>query len=579
MKEQQTLLVRNEIILRRTYIGALLPAILSILSGCINIIVDGILVGQRAGVGGLAAINLSLPIYLVLCVMGSFFVAGTAIPAAGEMGKGNVKAAQAYYELGVGYCLLCSLLSPALGLPLMPFLSRAFSGEVGVQAMILTYGRITLLGAGAKILLYIPFWFLRLEGKNRQVAVMMLIMGGGNILLDVLFLYGLSMGVGGAALASVISSALAVVYGFYSFHRPGSNFSLRARLRMNASTFRIVASHGSPSALNNVLPCFRILTVNACLTALGGSILVAVFAAVNGISAFAEAVTVGAPQAGNAMMGVFHGERDNESAGLLLRLEWRFGLVLSLLFAAGIYAGADLIGRAYALSGVSMGLPMLCLGISLIPGLFNSMIMNFYHVTGRPFLANLLVICRVYVTAALTLLLCTTLGISPWLFLPLSEVETVLLWLLLSRREHRRYPETTRFLLLDTNLDRIGRVLAFSLPGNVEEICSACERIFDFCLESDLPRSVYMKLSLSIEELLIYIVKENTSRGISFDLRIFSLPGETGIRIRYGGKRFDPGSDGNRDEDAILGYRLIQKLAKHVIYRQIFGVNTLLILV
>jgi len=60
------------------------------------------------------------------------------------------------------------------------------------------------IGAAPKILIYIPFWFLRLDGKHKTVTVMMTIMGVGNVLLDLLFLFGMDMGVFGAALASVI---------------------------------------------------------------------------------------------------------------------------------------------------------------------------------------------------------------------------------------------------------------------------------------------------------------------------------------------------------------------------------------
>lgn len=60
---------------------------LSILSGNLNILADGILVGQRVGTEGLTAINLCVPVYLVLCIVGSFLVSGTAIQTSKAIGK------------------------------------------------------------------------------------------------------------------------------------------------------------------------------------------------------------------------------------------------------------------------------------------------------------------------------------------------------------------------------------------------------------------------------------------------------------------------------------------------------------
>ncbi len=66
-------LKQDEVFLRRSFHRSLLPCVLSILSENINILTDGILVGQRIGTDGLSAISLCVPVYLVLCVVGSFF--------------------------------------------------------------------------------------------------------------------------------------------------------------------------------------------------------------------------------------------------------------------------------------------------------------------------------------------------------------------------------------------------------------------------------------------------------------------------------------------------------------------------
>ena len=90
MKEKEETdiqLKQNEEFLRKAYRAAVIPCMLSILSGCINILADGILVGQKIGTKGLAAINLCVPVYLILCIIGSFFVSGGAICCSQESGN------------------------------------------------------------------------------------------------------------------------------------------------------------------------------------------------------------------------------------------------------------------------------------------------------------------------------------------------------------------------------------------------------------------------------------------------------------------------------------------------------------
>ena len=69
------------------------PGIITILSVNINVIADGILVGRKIGSEALAAINLNQPLILFMCVIGSFFAAGTTINAAHELGQNHVKKA------------------------------------------------------------------------------------------------------------------------------------------------------------------------------------------------------------------------------------------------------------------------------------------------------------------------------------------------------------------------------------------------------------------------------------------------------------------------------------------------------
>lgn len=84
-------------------------------------------------------------------------------------------------------------------------------------------------------------------------------------------------------------------------------------------SWREIAADGSPSALNNLFQTLRLLAVNSLLMGAGGSQLVAAFTAVNCISAFSLSVVDGVPQAASAMLGIYSGERDNDSAALLIR--------------------------------------------------------------------------------------------------------------------------------------------------------------------------------------------------------------------------------------------------------------------
>ncbi len=576
--ENENILIQNEEFLGKTYRAALWPGMLSILSGCVNIIADGVLVGRKIGAGGLAAINLCVPVYLALCIAGSFFVSGAAICSSREIGANHKDKAALYYRYAVTLCLIASVVMTAAGVWLIDAIAAFLCRDQEILPMVRDYALVTLAGAFPKIFLYIPFWYLRLDGKHKTVTVMMTVMGAGNVALDFVFLYGFDMGVFGAALASVIATAAACLVGFASLYRGTFRFGPGPALP-GREEFRELAVAGSPAAMNNLVQTLRLLCVNGLLQQYGDSMMLAVFSVLNGISAFAEAVTVGVPQAGTAMMGVYRGERDNESIRILLRLELKRGVLYSLVCGAVIVPGANLIAAAYGLDQ-PMVFPMLCLAVSLIPSLWNNVLSSYYSVSGHAGLSNLIIILKSYVFAALSLLALLASGMTPWLFLAAGELLTVCVWYLLTGLLHRRREMTSRYFLMDQTLEKAGRVINFSMVSDHEKICEASEKITDFCQENGMEDKQVMRVSLALEEMMTLITDINDPQRLLFDIRVYAVPGETGIRIRYNGKKFNPIDSGAEEDDDMLymGMRMLQKLVKQVDYQDTFGMNTLLIL-
>ena len=568
---------QDEMFLRRSFHRSLVPCILSILSGNINILVDGIIVGQCIGVDGLSAISLCVPVYLVLCVIGSFIVSGAAIQASKAIGSHDDELGQRMYRSAVWLCLASSLLITAIGLPSCRMLSVFLaSGDEVLVPLVMDYTWATIFGALPKILIYVPFWFLRLDGRASLVTIMMLVMGGGNAVLDVLFLYPLDMGIAGAAWASVISTAVACLLGFMRLSDKHSSFRMGPGFLKGADEWRGLALDGSPSAMNNLFQTFRLLAVNSLLMLAGGSGLVAVFTAVNCISAFSQAITEGVPQAASPMLGICSGERDSGSILILIRRQWRSGLLCTAAFSIAIIALSRPIAILYGLDA-SLFVPMIAISLGMVPGLWCSILVSYFNIAGHPLIASTIIFSRVFLVSSASLAALIAFDLNPWWFLLLGELLTIPIWLLIAGIVRRGDPSLSRFLLLDDSLEREGKVISFSVQGTVEDICSASERLSAFCSETGMDSRKSMALSLGVEEIMTLVSSVNEGELIRFDVRMFSLGGSTGLRIRCGGREFDPFSGESHDE-SYLGIDLISGMAEVVMYQRTFGANSMLML-
>ena len=582
--QRETELAQNAAFIRGTYRKAVITGMLSILSVDINVFVDGILVGQRIGSDALAAINLSLPLSWALCVVGAFLAAGTEIPAARAIGIGDTEKRDAFFRTGLNASVLASVIITVLSLAFRGPLVSFLCADESTREYVMQYVVITLIGALPKILIYVPFWYLRLDGKNVDVSVMMIGMALINIVLDVLFVYVMDMGVFGAGLASVIATALACAYGLIRLFSKGSPYSWRAELTRSREDWLTITSAGFPSAFNNLCSTVRLLIVNAMLMAHGGAGLVAVFTAVNGIWSFGECITLGVPAAGSAMLGVFSGEHDNGSCRLLLSEEWKTGCLAGAVFLALCAALSGAIPAMYGLSG-SILVPLMWMAFSVFPALLLNILSTYYNMAGLNAWSNALILLRTIVTLYAALRLVIAAGFSTFSFLLFAELAAVILWWAATGLHHRRRARDSRYLMTDLENEKSGKVLNFSVDADVDEIVSASERISEFCATNGMSVKETMQLEMSMEEVMTLINQVNAEKGVQalkFDLRAYSVNGVRGIRIRYNGIAFNPFSfipgAGFIEDDMFMGVRMIKRMVEMVGYQRTFGVNTLQIL-
>lgn len=575
---------QNTEFIRGTYRKAAITGMLSILSVNINVFVDGILLGRRIGAHALAAINLSLPVYLALCVVGSFIAAGTEIPAARAIGIGDAEKRDIFFRTGLNLSVLASLLITAVALALRGPLVSFLCADADVRDYVMQYVVITLIGALPKVVIYIPFWYLRLDGKNSDITIMMTGMTVVNIVLDVLFVYCLDMGVFGAGLASVIATALSCAYGLMRLFARESPYSWRPELVRSRNDWMTIAAAGMPSAFNNLCATVRLLIVNGMLMACGGAALVAVFTAINGIWGFGECITLGIPAAGGAMLGVFCGERDHGSSRLLLREEWRTGCFAAAIFLALCVALSGVIPKMYGLSGGIL-IPLLWMALSVFPALFLNILSTYYNMADLNIWANGLIFLRVIAMTWAALWLTISARFSVFSFLLFAELATVVVWWVATGLHRRRHPQDSRYLMTNLVNEQSGRVLNFSVCANVDEIVDASERISAFCARNGINVRETMRLQMAMEEVMTLIRQINAGkdfRDLRFDLRAFAVSSVKGIRILYNGIPFNPFSFSPEaediEEDLYLGVRMIRKMVEMVKYQSAFGVNTLLIL-
>ena len=166
-------------------------------------------------------------------------------------------------------------------------------------------------------------------------------------------------------------------------------------------------------------------------------------------------------------------------------------------------------------------------------------------------------------------------GLSVWMFYPAAEFATLFVCLAsgaMTAAKRKVIP----VYLLDDRLEKEGKSISFSVECSSQNICNASEKIREFCENNQFSAKTTMAVSLAIEEILSIISQKSLSEKGQIDVRVLRYDDQGIIRIRSGGKRYNP-IEAKDDSMDYMGVRMIEKLSNKMEYCSFLGINTLMI--
>ena len=174
-------------------------------------VVDAIVVGRHLGVDALAAVGATGSMLFLLLGFAWGLTSGFAIPTAQAFGARDHAAVRRSVAAGsilTGVCtLLLTIGAPLLAAPLRELLRTP--AELMDDAVV--FAQISFLGAGAMMFFNYLSAIIRAIGDSRTPLVFLTLACGLNVVLVILMVGPLGWGVGGAALATVVSQAISVL--------------------------------------------------------------------------------------------------------------------------------------------------------------------------------------------------------------------------------------------------------------------------------------------------------------------------------------------------------------------------------
>ena len=196
---------------------SVLPSIGMVLITSIYSIVDGFFVANFAGKSGFAAINLTFPVIMMIGSLGLMIGTGGSALVAKFKGEGYPQKANRVFTMLVQFGIA---LGVALGIVLAifaPTVARWLGADEPMMDECVTYIRLSMIGMPGFVL-QCAFQSFYMAAERPQLGTLMSVVAGViNIVLDAILVWGLGMGVTGAAIATAAGCLIGGLFPVYYF--------------------------------------------------------------------------------------------------------------------------------------------------------------------------------------------------------------------------------------------------------------------------------------------------------------------------------------------------------------------------
>ena len=306
------------------------PLFLSNLLQIVYNMVDMMVVGSVLGKAGTSAVSVGGDVSNLLTFVAMGFASAGQVIIARLIGAGERKKLSRFVGTMVGFLAVAAVVMSVTGLllqdtmlSLMKTPAEAYEGATAYSTICMT-GLIFIYGYNTISAI------LRGMGDSKRPFIFISIAAVLNLVLDILFVAGLGMGAGGAALATIISQAVSVMISTAYLVRNRQRYELEMTFRdfvkWDGSLLRNLVGLGVPMAIKTCSIQISKLFVNSFINGYG--VAVSAFSGIaNKIAGISNLISQSMNVAGSTMVG------QNLAAGKFKRVKRIMGTITLITLA------------------------------------------------------------------------------------------------------------------------------------------------------------------------------------------------------------------------------------------------------
>lgn len=287
------------------------PGIIAMAASSLYNLVDRAFIGHIEEVGSLAFSGLAVtfPLMNISAALGTLVGVGGSTMISVLLGQKNYDVANKVLgnvvSLNVAVGVLFTILTLAFINPILTF----FGASENTLPFARDYMTIIAIGNVVTHLYFGLNSVIRSSGNPKLAMGLTLFTVISNAILDPVMIYGLSMGIRGAATATVICQTLAMIFTLKYFLNKERFLHIPKKLVLDVRIARDSLAIGMGPFLMNLASCIVVLFINQQLLKYGGDLAIGAYGIVNSISFLFVMTVMGFNQGMQPIAGYNYGAR------------------------------------------------------------------------------------------------------------------------------------------------------------------------------------------------------------------------------------------------------------------------------
>ena len=285
-----------------------LPAIIAMTASSLYNMVDSIFIGQGVGALAISGLAVTFPFMNLSAAFGAGVGVGSSSYLSVKLGQKDYSTAQRILGNNVTLNIIIGLIFSVVSLVFLDPILFFFGASEQTLPYAREYMVVILIG---NIITHLYFGMnavLRAASKPRQAMYTTIFTVVLNSCLDPLFIYTFDMGIRGAAYATILSQAVALVWQVRLFSDKGELLHLRKGIyRLDNKIVKNILGIGiSPFAMN-ATACLVAIFVNQRLLEYGGDLAVGAYGIANRVAFIFVMINMGVNQGMQPIAGYNYG--------------------------------------------------------------------------------------------------------------------------------------------------------------------------------------------------------------------------------------------------------------------------------